>query len=109
MAAGALATRNADIGFAVDARHRLVLRWSLRPHAERLTPRAPPRETVLLEGVDSIAFSYLRAPEQGGGWTDSWELPTLPLLVRITLGFPQDDRRHWPVIEVAPMLTRNEQ
>jgi general secretion pathway protein J len=109
MSAAGLLTRNAEIGLGVDAKHRLVLRWSLHPHAERLAPAEPPRETVLLEGVDHIAFSYLRAKDQGGGWTDAWELQTLPLLVRITLSFPEGDRRHWPTIEAAPMLSRAEQ
>jgi general secretion pathway protein J len=109
MAASALVTRNADVGLGVDAKHRLVLRWSLRPHAERLTKPEKPQETVLLEGVEDIAFSYLRGADQGGGWVDTWELPTLPLLVRITIGFPKDDRRHWPAIEAAPLLSRGEQ
>ena len=109
MAAGALVTRNAEIGLGVDSKHRLILRWSLHPHAERLAKPVPPQQAVLIEGVDHIAFSYLRAPEQGGGWTEVWEAPTLPLLVRITVSFPKDDRRHWPTIEVAPMLARSEQ
>jgi general secretion pathway protein J len=109
MAAGGLLTRNADLGVGVDAKHRLVLRWNLHPHAERLTPAPPPHETVLLEGVDHVAFSFLRGPEQGSGWTDTWDFPALPLLVRITLSFPTDDRRHWPTIEAAPMLARAEQ
>ena len=58
-----LVTRAADIGLGVDAKHRLVLRWSQHPHAERLTRPEPPHETVLLEGVDQVAFSYLRAAD----------------------------------------------
>jgi general secretion pathway protein J len=110
MSSGAV-SREADIGLGVDAKHRLVLRWSPHPHAERLTrPVPPPQETVLLEGVDQVAFSFLRPADQnGGGWTDKWELTMLPLLVRITVSFPKDDRRHWPTIEAAPMLARAEQ
>jgi general secretion pathway protein J len=104
-----LVSRDAAIGLGVDARHRLLLRWSPRPHAERLAPPVPPTETVLLEGLDHIDFSYERRPEQGGGWVDTWEQPTLPLLVKITLGFPGTDRRHWPTIEAAPMLSRIDQ
>jgi general secretion pathway protein J len=109
MAAQGLPTRNADIGLGVDAKHRLVLRWSLHPHAERLTAAPPSRETTLLEGVDHVTFSYERWPNQGGGWVDTWDLPTLPQLVRVTLEFPKDDHRHWPTIEVAPLLTRSDQ
>ena len=101
-----LPTRDAEVALGVDQQHRLVLRWAPRPHAERLTPAAPPRETVLLEGLDHIDVSYARWPEQGGGWVDTWDLPSVPALVRITLAFPKDDRRHWPVIETAPMNSR---
>jgi general secretion pathway protein J len=106
MSAPGLVTRNAEVGLGVDSRHRLVLRWSPHPHAERLTKLPPPQETVMLEGVDHIAFSYLRWPNQGGTWVDTWDLQTLPQLVRITIEFPKDDRRHWPTIEAAPMLSR---
>jgi len=109
MSASGMVTRDALVALGVDARHRFVLRWSPRPHAQRLTPAPAPQESVLLEGVDHVDFSYFRAPEQGGGWTDTWELPTLPLLVRVTIVFPKDDRRHWPTIEAAPMLARSEQ
>ncbi len=109
-AAGAFVTRNAEMALGVDSKHRLVLRWSLHPHAERLTKPEPPQETVLLEGVDHIAFSYQRGQGQGGGWVETWEQqPTLPRLVRVTVEFPKDDRRHWPALEVGPMLTRADQ
>jgi len=106
MSATGLVTRSADVGLGVDAKHRLVLRWSLHPHAERLTPPPPPQQTVLLDGVDHVDFSYFRRPSEGGGWIDIWDLPTLPQLVRITIAFEADDRRHWPTIEAAPMLSR---
>ena len=107
MAADQMITRAADVALGVDSKHRLVLRWSLHPHAERLTTPPPPHETVLLENVDHVDFGYLRRPEQGGGWTTVWDQPTLPQLVRITVVFPTDDRRHWPTIEAAPVLARS--
>jgi general secretion pathway protein J len=106
MSATGLVTRSAQIGLGVDAKHRLVLRWRLHPHAERLTPLPPPRQTVLLEGVDRVDFSYFRQAGQGGGWVNIWDRPTLPQLVRITVAFHGDDRRFWPTIEAAPMLSR---
>ena len=109
-ASGLGVTRNADMVLGVDAKRRLVLRWSPHPHAERLTRAEPPRETVLLEGVDHIAFGYARGPAPGGGWADTWDQqPMLPRLVRLTVTFPKDDRRHWPTLEAAPMLTRADQ
>jgi general secretion pathway protein J len=108
--AGAFVTRSAEVALGVDQKHRLVLRWSLHPHAERLTKADPPRETVLLEGVDHLAFDYQRAAAQGGGWVETWDQrPTLPMLVRVTVVFPKDDRRHWPAIEAGPMLSRSDQ
>ena len=107
--APSLPTREAEVGLGVDAAHRLVLRWAAHPHAERLTKAAKPEESVLLEGLDRIEFKYLRWPDQGGGWTDRWDLPSVPALVRMTLIFPPEDRRHWPAIEAAPMRSRNQQ
>jgi len=106
MSASGLVTRSAEVVLGVDAKHRLVLRWSLHPHAERLTPPPPPQQTVLLDRVDHVDFSYFRPPRQGGGWVDIWDSRTLPQLVRITVAFDGDDRRHWPTIEAAPMLSR---
>lgn len=106
ISAAGLVSRDAEIALGVDARHRLVLRWSLYPHAERLTPPPSPQQTVLLNGVDHIDFSYLPRSDQGGGWANTWNEPTLPRLVRITVAFVGDDSRHWPTMEAAPMLSR---
>lgn len=104
-----LPMREASIGLGVNAKHRLVLRWTPHPHAERLGPPLPPREEVLLEGVDHIELSYLRWPAQGGGWVSAWALPTLPLQVSLKLVFTKDDRRHWPTLVMAPMRARYEE
>jgi general secretion pathway protein J len=103
------AIRDAEFTVAVNGDHRLTLRWRPHPHAERLTPQPPTTETVLLEGVDQITFGYQRRPAQGGGWIDSWELPTLPVAIRITVTFPKEDNRHWPTMVAAPMLSRTDQ
>jgi len=104
--AAGLPTGDAEVGLGVDAQHRFVLRWRASPHAERLGPPPPLQQSVLLEGVDGVAFAYLRRPEQGGGWSETWHDLSLPALVRITVDFPKDDRRHWPAIVAAPMLGR---
>ncbi len=101
-----LPVRDVEVGLGVDARHRLVLRWTPHPHAERLTQAPAPVENVLLDGLDHIELSYQRFPEQGGGWTSDWTLPTLPLTIRIRLVFPKDDRRHWPDIVATPMRSQ---
>jgi general secretion pathway protein J len=101
------AARHAEFGIGLDEKHRLVLRWRPHPHAERLSPLPPPTVTVLLDNVDGIAFGYRKSPQEGGDWSDQWDAPTLPAAVRITLTFPKGDRRHWPTIVVAPMLSRS--
>jgi len=109
LAAAGLPTRDVDVGLGVDARRRLVLRFTPHPHAERLVPAAVPAEAVLLEGVDHIELSYLRWPDQGGGWVSNWSAPTLPVMLRIKLVFPEGDPRHWPEIVAAPMRARFEE
>jgi general secretion pathway protein J len=107
MAAGGPLLRDADIGLGVDARRRLVLRWTPHPHAERLVAAAPPAETALLEGVDHIELSYLGlSTQRGGGWVSSWSAPALPQMIRIRLVFPKGDPRHWPDMVAAPMRAR---
>ena len=104
-----LPVRDAEFGLGVDSGHRLVLRWQPHPHAERLTPKPPPVENVLLQGVDHIELSYQRWPAQGGGWVETWDFPTLPVLVSLKIVFVKDDRRHWPAMVVAPMRARYEE
>ncbi len=104
-----LPVRDADLGLGLDMRHRLVLRWTPHPHAERLIAPALPVENVLLDGVEHIEFSYRRWPSQGGGWVSVWNQPTLPLQVSLKLEFAKDDRRHWPTMIVALMRARFEE
>ena len=75
------------IGF--DAQRRLVLRES------PATTRAS--ETILIEGLDRIAFDYWN----GVAWRPTWRADTLPTLLRLRLAFPQGDPRHWPDIVIA--------
>jgi general secretion pathway protein J len=106
---GTLPLREAQVALGVDFKRRLVLRWTPRPHAERLGPPLAPTETVLLEGVDHIELSYRRWPEQGGGWVAAWALPTLPVQVSLKIVFVAGDRRHWPTLIQAPMRARFEE
>lgn len=104
-----LPVREADLSIGVDAKHRMVLRWLPHPHAERLGPPILPVENVLLENVDHLEFSYRRWPNQGGGWVDKWELPTLPVMISLKIVFPKDDRRHWPTMVLAPMRSHSDE
>jgi general secretion pathway protein J len=104
-----LPVRDAELGLGVDLRHRLVLRWVPRPHAQRLTKDLVPVDSLLLEGVDHIELKYRRWPSQGGGWVTEWTQPTLPVQVSLKIEFLKDDRRHWPTLIVALMRARIEE
>lgn len=93
-----------DAYVALDAAHRIVLRWSPHLHAERLAPRPAPAEEVLLQGVDRLEVSYL-SPDRTG-WLRSWSRVDLPALIRIRLLFAPGDPRHWPPIIVATQRGR---
>jgi general secretion pathway protein J len=76
-----------------------VLRHGLfRPSVGSDSVSAGAEEVNLLRGVESIALAYCAAPCDGkNGWRDSWNDPErFPALVRITVGFPEGDRRRWP-------------
>lgn len=89
----------ADVVVAVDAAHRLVLRWA--PHYPVLLGPPPlPRVTPLLDGVDHIDLSYW-TPGPHGVWVDRWAANVLPELVRLRIVFAEHDRRHWPDIIAA--------
>ncbi|MBN9509910.1 MAG: prepilin-type N-terminal cleavage/methylation domain-containing protein [Alphaproteobacteria bacterium] len=90
-----------DIVLAVDARHRLLLRWTPHRHERRFGPSPRPREVALLADVDRLRLAYWprAAP---WGWRDHWSGPVLPGRVRIRIVFSQQEARHWPDIVVAP-------
>jgi general secretion pathway protein J len=93
-----------DAALGVDGAHRLVLRWTPRAHAVRLGPPPVPVENVLLTGVDHVDFAYWVIPRGGGAqWVGSWSDTSLPVLVRMHIVFAKGDRRHWPVMIMAPM------
>lgn len=93
-----------DALVAVDGAHRLVLRWFPHWHAERLAPRPPPAEEVLLQGIDRLEVSYLSPGRDG--WLEAWTRTDLPGLVRIRLLFAPGDPRHWPPIIAATQQGR---
>jgi general secretion pathway protein J len=99
--------RRADMTLIVASGGRLVVRW--RPHRHERPFGAPPAEseTLLLQGVDRLDLAYWRAdaPGRPGGWTDRWDEPGLPALVRVRLRFPPGDARHWPDLLIAPLLS----
>lgn len=93
----------ADWLLAVDAAHRLVLRWTPHRHVRPLGPPPPAAQATLLEGVERLDLAYWpRLPPWG--WRTAWSGPGLPGLVRVRVRFPEGDARHWPDIVAAPLL-----
>ena len=69
---------------------------------------------VLLENMDSAAFSFVGLDEEGipTEWLDEWEEPSiLPLMVQLDIQMKRGSRERWPLFQVAMMLdgaaTRN--
>ena len=71
------------------------------------------RETVLLDRVAAVEFSYFGAPvpDEPPFWQEHWggegeRASELPALVRLRLAFERDDGRYWPELVVAPRIVR---
>lgn len=65
---------------------------------------------VLVDNIADVSLEYFGTDDETGDedprWQDRWEdMPGLPLLVRMTVTFPDGDRRIWPELVVAPMVT----
>ena len=96
--------QEAEVGIGVDGEHRLVLRATPHPHAERLTPMPAPRVSVLAGDVDHVDFDYWRpaGPDsKAAGWVTGWSTDGAPGLIRVRIGFVAKDR-HWPDIVAEP-------
>jgi general secretion pathway protein J len=96
-------TRLADVVLFVDARHRLVLRWTPHLHVLRLRP-ATSIQSVLLPGVKQVSFDYYAAASRAGpaGWRQGWVGVRPPELVRVHL-ILDNPSSHWPDVIAAPM------
>lgn len=99
----ALAGSRIRATLGVDARHRLVLRWSAWPHVRVLSPE-PEEETLILPDVDHIVIRYA-ADASGQRWLPVWDKGGVPPLIRVGLVFPPGDARSWPGIIAAPRRT----
>ncbi len=89
-----------------DGRDRLMLAWRLYQSEDDDVRPAEGHESVLVDDVAEVEFSYLRVAAEGGDteWVDRWEDETgLPALVRVAISFDDDDGRTWPPLIVAPM------
>ena len=66
----------------------------------------PIHSRVLLARVAELRFAYFGKikDRQPPIWSEVWNLPSLPLLVRMQLRFPDRDVRRWPDLIVRPMV-----
>lgn len=91
---------------AVNAHRDLVL-YRLNTLDDRIDPRQPGVSgwipTALIAGPIALSIHYF-GPDpvtRANNWQDDWShRPTLPLLVRIDVGFAEGDARAWPDLVV---------
>lgn len=67
------------------------------------------RAMRLIGGVKELSLSYFGPAATGGyAWRRFWyDERQPPLLIRVSLTFPEGDRRRWPDLLVRPMVTTN--
>jgi general secretion pathway protein J len=66
-------------------------------------------DRILMAGVQDVHFAYFGRVEDEAepAWHSNWPAERgLPRLIRISIGFPQGDSRHWSELVVAPRLAR---
>lgn len=99
--------RHVDVTLAVNAAHRLVMRWTPHLHVRERGASPAFSEATLLAGMDAIRFDYLYPSGSGGvGWSEAWAGSYLPRLVRIQLDFPKGGGLYWPDIVAEPAQDR---
>ena len=87
---------------------QLLLRWRrYRPDTVAGSDFDPKDESVLLNGIGSIAIEYFGQPTAAASarWLQRWDGTLgLPQLLRLRVAFPPGDVRRWPVFVVSPRL-----
>ncbi len=86
---------------------QLVFAWQPQTvEPERQSEAATSR--VLLDGIARARFAYFGTArdDDAAQWHDRWQnQPSLPMIVSVQLEFQPRDRRVWPQLLVAPMLS----
>ena len=87
---------------------QLLLRWRrYRPDTVAGSDFDPKDESVLVNGIDSIAIEYFGQPTAAASarWLQRWDGTLgLPQLLRVRVAFPPGDARRWPAFVVSPRL-----
>jgi general secretion pathway protein J len=92
-----------------DATGDLVLRWRPFEPDDPTAEEVEPEGRVLLENIEALELSYFGSGDsaQPPDWWQAWEgQPELPRLIRLRVGFPENDGRQWPELIVQPMVDR---
>jgi len=99
-----VATRDAPGG------RQLLLRWQrFRADAAAGSDFDPKDESVLVNGIASVAIEYFGLPTEAAParWLQRWDGALgLPQLLRLRVAFPPGDARRWPEFVVSPRLWR---
>lgn len=87
---------------------QLLLRWRrFRPDTVAGSDFDPKDESVLVNGIESIAIEYFGQPTvaTSARWLQRWDGTVgLPQLFRLRVAFPRGDVRRWPEFVVSPRL-----
>lgn len=92
----------------VDEAGRKRLMFLFQSLDEGPLRREPEVRGTLLDGISRARFSYFGHADNAEepAWHSEWrEQERLPLLVSVSIEFPPGDRRLWPQLLVAPMLS----
>lgn len=95
-------SQNSELAF-------VVWRTLFRPANANVAQARGGEPTVLMNGVNSLAFRYYGSSTLGGvpSWTNTWPKGEgLPSLVEVTVAFGTDDARTWPPFLVVVRAAR---
>jgi len=101
-----------DQSAAADGKTGLRIRW--RPDQTGFDAKLGDtdenwRETILIPSIRNLTFSYFGTTEDKAeaAWTSTWEsAKQTPEIVKLSVDFPNGDRRFWPELAVKLMLRR---
>jgi hypothetical protein len=89
-------------------RQLVMTQQRLQVRRDGLSPFGEPEQRVLLDTVQGISFRYFGIPtgEKEARWQTEWQdNDKLPQLVVVDVAFTSSDRRVWPELVIAPMIT----
>jgi hypothetical protein len=87
---------------------QLIVQWhSYDPWAGGLGLAGEAEPTALIDGIERVKIEYFGSDDVQSppSWRPTWNSPErLPLLIKLSVTFPAEDRRRWPDLVVRPMI-----